>query len=325
MMRPYCKYILLMLLTATFFKVSAQAPQAGARLDRTSIMIGEQTKLHLSIKLHVKDKAEFPVLKDSIGKIQIVSSTKTDTILDQEDKSIQTIHKSYIVTAFDSGEYVVPSYVFKTMGGVVSSAPLSLNVTPPTDIDTSKAIKDIKQPLTIKYTFFDWLRDNWQLVAGGFAVLLIIAGIIYYIRTRPKKEVVVEEVKPVIPPHIIALQKLNELRDKKLWQQEQTKQYYIELSDVVREYLESRYSIQALEQTSDEIFLSLRHMDIAEEQRNLLRQTLILADLVKFAKEKPLPFENEQSLQNAITFVTQTQPVAQPVQQPLPTKDEEGK
>ncbi|SDF00052.1 Oxygen tolerance [Mucilaginibacter pineti] len=324
MMRQYYTYfLLLLLLTGTFLKASAQTPQAGAKLDRTSIMLGEQTQLHLSLKFKVKDKVEFPVLKDSIGKIQIVSSSKTDTIFDKDDLSLETIHKSYTVTAFDSGEYVIPSYAFKTPAGVVSSPPLSLNVTPPTDIDTSKAFKDIKQPLTVKYTFLDWLRDNWKLVAGGFAAILVIAGIIYYFIKRPKKEVVVEEVKPAIPPHIIALQKLAEIRDKKLWQQEQTKQYYIELSDVVREYLESRYAIQALEQTSDEIFASLRYMDIAEEQRNVLRQTLILADLVKFAKEKPLPFENEQTIENAMSFVTKTQPVQ--VQQPLPIKEEGNK
>ena len=81
--------------------------------------------------------------------------------------------------------------------------------------------------------------------------------------------------------------------------------------DVVREYLESRYAIQAQEQTSDEIFASLRHMDITDANRNILRQLLVLADLVKFAKEKPLPHENEQSLDNAVAFVNNTKQVIQ--------------
>ena len=115
-----------------------------------------------------------------------------------------------------------------------------------------------------------------------------------------------------MPPHIIALQKLTAIGDKKLWQQEQTKQYHTEITDVIREYLESRYAIQAMEQTSDEIFASLRHMDISDENRNTLRQVLILADLVKFAKEKPAPFENEQSMDNAVAFVKKTQQAFQP-------------
>lgn len=311
-MIKFFKYSLVLLLTGTFYNAFAQAPQAGAKLDRATILIGEQTQLHLSIKFHVKDKVEFPVLADSIaGKVQIVSS-KTDTLFDKNDVSLETIHKSYTITGFDSGAYVIPSYAFKTTAGPAFTQPLTLMVQP-VAVDTTKAFYDIKQPLAIKYSFMDWLRDNWPWVVGGLLVILIIAGIIYYLKTRPQKVVVIEPPKPKVPAHIIALQKLNALRDKKQWQQEQqVKQFYIELSEVIREYLENRYAITAHEQTSEEIFASLRFMDIADENRNTLRQTLILADLVKFAKEKPLPFENEQSLENAIGFVNKTQQVYQP-------------
>ena len=89
----------------------------------------------------------------------------------------------------------------------------------------------------------------------------------------------------------------------------------------MRDYLESRYVIKAHEQTSDEIFTSLRYMDITEENRNALRQVLILADLVKFAKEKPLPQDNEQSMDNAVAFVNRTQ---QAIQLPI-VKQEDNK
>jgi hypothetical protein len=120
---------------------------------------------------------------------------------------------------------------------------------------------------------------------------------------------------------LLALQKLTELRNRKLWQQEQTKQYHTELTDIIRDYLENRYVIKAHEQTSDEIFASLRYMDITEENRNALRQVLILADLVKFAKEKPLPQDNEQSMDNAVAFVNRTQ---QAIQLPI-EKQEDNK
>jgi ABC-type multidrug transport system fused ATPase/permease subunit len=250
------------------------------------------------------------VLTDTIGgKVQIVS-VKADTTFDKEDVSMETIRRSYTITSFDSGDYVIPSYAFHASGGDSKTEALKLQVSP-VAVDTTKAIYDIKQPLAIKYSLWDWLRDNWQLVVIVLAVLLVIGAVIYYLRKRPKKEVIVEAPKPVIPAYITALQKLTELRDKKLWQQEQVKQYHTELSDVIREYLENRYTIQAQEQTSDEIFASLRYMDITEENRNMLRQMLILADLVKFAKEKPLPYENEQSLDNAVAFVNNTKQVIQ--------------
>ena len=311
MIGRYLKYFLILLFTAVFNRIYAQSPQADAKLDRTSIRIGEQTKLHLSIKFHVNDKVEFPLLADSIsGKIQIVNS-KADTSFDKQDVSIETINKHYTVTSFDSGAYTIPSYAFKTNAGLINTPPLTLQVTP-VAVDTTKAIYDIKQPLTVKYTFADWLRDNWPWVVGVMAALLIIAAIIYYFIKRPKKVIIAEPPKPVVPVHIIALQKLKALKDKKLWQQDQVKQYYIELSDIIREYLESRYAIKAHEQTSDEIFTSLRYMQINEEDRNTLRHVLILADLVKFAKQKPQPFENEQSMDHAISFVNNTQQAWQP-------------
>ncbi len=309
-MIKHLKYFLVLLLTGAFYTAFAQAPQAGAKLDRTTIKIGEQTLLHLSIKLNKKDKAEFPVVPDSIAEKIVVVGVKTDTIADKADASLETIHKAYTVTGFDSGQYVIPSYAFKTGSGVVNSPSVTLNVTT-LKVDTTKAFFDIKQPLAIDYTFWDWLRDNWQWVVGIFLVLLLIAGIIYYLKTRPKKEVVVEPPAPILPPHIIALQKLAELRDKKLYQQE-VKTYHIELSEVMREYLEKRYAIKAHEQTTDEIFDSLRSLQITADNKDTLRQVLVLADLVKFAKEKPLPFENEQSMDKAIGFVNNTKPAFVP-------------
>ncbi|MEN0054681.1 MAG: BatD family protein [Mucilaginibacter sp.] len=313
MIKRFFKYLLLLnlLLTGFAYQSSAQTVQVEAKLDRFVIKIGEQTQLHLIAKFHANDKVEFPALKDTISsKIQIVSS-KVDTVTDKDDVSLRTIRHNYTITSFDSGDYVIPSYAFHTQGGDIKTEPLKLTVAT-VAVDTTKAAYDIKQPLAISYTFWDWLRDNWILVVSILAALLIIGGVIYYLKKRPKKVVVVEELKPEVPAHIIALQKLTAIGDKKLWQQEQTKQYHTEITDVIREYLESRYAIQAMEQTSDEIFASLRYMDITDENRNALRQVLILADLVKFAKEKPAPFENEQSMDNAVAFVKKTQQAFQP-------------
>jgi hypothetical protein len=138
-------------------------------------------------------------------------------------------------------------------------------------------------------------------------VLLIVGGLIWYFKNKPKVEIVVEEIKPNVPAHVIALNKLKELRDKKLWQQDEIKQYYIELSDVLREYLEKRYEVKTHEKTTDEIFDGLKRKSITNENRNKLKQLLVLSDLVKFAKERPLPRENDESMENAMGFVVNTQ------------------
>ncbi|QEM12918.1 hypothetical protein [Mucilaginibacter rubeus] len=307
-MNRYIKYTLAMLVTLAGFYQTGRAQNFGAKatLNKNTILIGEQTQLNLSVRFHTQDNVTFPKVPDSIGKIQVVK-VKADTVSDKSDLSIKTITRHYTITAFDSGRYAIPSYVFKSAVGDLPTETLTLDVKT-VAVDTTKGFYDIKQPLAVHYTFWDWLHDNWKLVIGIWLGLMAIAGAIYYLLKRPKKEVVVEEVKPDVPLHIQALQKLEEIKSKQLWQHDQVKQYYIELSDVVREYLEKRYTIQALEQTTEEIFASLRNMDIASEDRNLLRQLLVLSDMVKFAKEKPAAHENEKSMDNAVTFIKDTQP-----------------
>jgi hypothetical protein len=214
--------------------------------------------------------------------------------------------QSYTITSFDAGTYTMPPFSIGTIGGVLKTNEVTLQVET-VKVDTTKGIYDIKQPLAVTYTFWDWLRDNWLWVAISLLGVALIAGLIWYYRKRPEKEVVIEAAKPGIPAHTLAVSKLKELREKKSWQQGEVKQYYIELSDILREYIEKRYMIKTHEKTTDEIFAGLKYIDIAKENKNILRQILTLSDLVKFAKEKPLPVENEECMDNAVIFVLETQ------------------
>jgi hypothetical protein len=299
--------ILLVFLSCFALNLSAQNIQVEAKLQQYTIRIGDQTKLFLSVHQPVKERVNFPKLADTLtGKVQVISGNKPDTLFDKNDRAHATVTQSYIITSFDAGTYTVPPLSFGTTGGVLKTNELTLQVIS-VKVDTTKGIYDIKQPMMVSYTFFDWLRDNWMWVALGIIVILLIGGGIWYLTKRPKNIPVFREVKPVIPAHTIALSKLQQLRDKKLWQQNEIKQYHSELSDVLREYLEKRYQVKTQEKTTDEIFAGLKHMAIADENRNKLRQILVLADLVKFAKEKPIPAENEQSMDSAVSFVVNTQ------------------
>jgi len=304
----FFNYILAFMFLACFcFKAGAQDIQAEAKLQQYTIRIGDQTKLFLSVHQPAKEHVSFPKLTDTIvGKVQIVNIGKPDTTVDKSDPKNITVIQSYTITSFDAGTYTLPPFSLGTTGGVLKTNELTLHVET-VKVDTTKSIYDIKQPLAVNYTFFDWLRDNWLWVVLPLLGILLIIGLIWYYRKQPKKDVIVAVAKPGLPPHIIAINKLKELREKKLWQQGEVKQYYIELSDIIREYLEKRYVIKTHEKTTDEIFASLKYMNIDRENKNMLRKILMLADLVKFAKEKPLPAENEQCIENAITFVLETQ------------------
>jgi hypothetical protein len=314
MKHRFFNYTLIFVLLCGFvYKAGAQNIQVEAKLKQYTIRIGDQTKLFLSVHQPAKQHVDFPKLADTlVSKVQIVNVGKTDTTTDKSDPGNITVIQNYTITSFDAGTYTIPPFSVGTPAGVLKTNELTLQVET-VKVDTTKAIYDIKQPLAVTYTFFDWLKDNWLWVALGIAAILGIIGLLWYLTKRPKKEVVVEVVKqPGLPPHVIAINKLKELRERKLWQEGEIKQYYIELSDVLREYLEKRYAIKTHEKTTDEIFDSLKRISITAENRKTLKDILVLSDLVKFAKEKPLPPENEQCMDNAIRFVSATQQAEPP-------------
>ena len=300
-MKRHLNWCLFLVFTLLNVAVQAQDVSVSAKLDKSSILLGDQTTLRLSANLPANGKVTFPILVDTLSsKVQVVSVGKLDTLRDQSGKI--TLSRAYVITAFDAGVQTIPSFTFTADGLELKTDPIPLQVEA-VKVDTTKAIYDIKQPIAVKYSFMDWLRDNSIKVLLGLLLIIILIGIWYYFKKRKKVVPVVVEVKPVIPLDVQALNKLAALKDKKLLEQDEVKQYHSELTDIVREFLEKRYKIRALEQTSDEIFSGLRHLEIAEENRNRLRQMLMLADLVKFAKQKPLAVENDQSMENAIGFV----------------------
>jgi hypothetical protein len=300
----YRDIVILMLLLACFCGTSkAQNIQVESKLDKASMPIGAQTSLHVSAHIPVKSGILFPLLKDSIGKIKIVNGPKADTTVDKNESGRETITHSYTITSFDTGVYLIPALVFHANSVVFKTNKLTLKITA-VPVDTTKVFYDIKQPFVVPYTFWDWLRDHRILVVIISAAILLVITMIWYLKKRPK-ETVINKPAPVLTADAIALNKLYELRDKKLWQQNEIKLYYIELTDILRDYLEKRYHIQAHEQTTDEILSALKDHVIPADARNSLKQLLTLADLVKFAKEQPSPAQNEQSMEDAIDFIRQ--------------------
>ena len=301
------------MVSSTCFSVAAQAQeiQVYARLEQAAIRMGDQTTLRLSVVQGQKDQVVFPKIADTLrAKIQVLSSSKPDTLRDKTHPEIITVTQKLLITGFDAGAYVIPPFEFRTKDAVWKTNETVLTVEG-VKVDTTKAIYDIKQPLEVSYSWLDWIKDNWIIVLVTVIVVLAIGGLIWYLKKRPAK-VIVLPAQPAVPVDTLALNKLNALRDKKLWQQNEVKLYYSELSDVLREYLEKRYSIKTYERTTDEIFAGLKSLQIEEENKTLLHQLLILADLVKFAKEQPLSVENENSMERAIRFVVNTKAVIQP-------------
>lgn len=312
------KYIMMLFFAAGLsFTMQGQNTGAFARLEKDNMQIGDQVKLDLTVTVPAGSLLQWPMLLDTLtGHVEILRKSGIDTVT--SDKAQFTLKQELIITSFDSGSYIIPSIPFKytrkgdTLTYFTGTSPVRLAVQT-IQTDQAKDIKPIKPPLSAPITF----REMLPWIGLGLLILAIAALVYYYIkRKKQNKPLVTSRLKTTIPPYEAALEALESLRLKKLWQSGRIKEYYSEMTEIVREYIELRFPVRALEMTTSEINAALRQTDVNSSAREKLHQTLILADLVKFAKEQPLPLENDLSLSQCIDFVRETKPrkEAEPLQ-----------
>ncbi|MBK6891679.1 MAG: hypothetical protein IPH00_00705 [Flavobacteriales bacterium] len=237
----------------------------------------------------------------------ILHDSHVDTILPdkQNDPYLFKQTRMLTITAWDSGYWAIPPFTFVINGDTVGTTPLLLTVNT-VEADTSKAYRDIKEIYTVPFSLLDWLREYWPWVAGGIAGAAMLTALIIFLVRRSRRPKPPVPEAPKAPLHVRTLLALEALQQKKLWEQDRTKDYYIELTDILRSYIEERYGIPALEQTTDELLAGLRLSSMPTAPREQLAQLLRLADMVKFAKWKALPTENEQVMASAIRLVQET-------------------
>lgn len=309
----------ILLIVFIHFDVIAQNIRVQASLDTNSILIGQKTKLKLTVDYKTDQgeiKIDFPPISDTLIKhIEVESKSAIQKYApDSSDMSHLSQSQYLLITSFDSGYYAIPPFKFIINGDSskpYETEPLLLSVNT-IAVDTTKNIKDIKAPFEIPFSWKELLPYIYWGIAGIAVLSLLIWLLVKYLN-KPKvipKPII---ITPKTPPHITALERLGKLKDDKLWQQGKLKQYHSELSDILRQYIEHRFYINAMEQVTDEIMYAFRTAEVSDEMKAKLRQVLFLADLVKFAKEQPLPNENDQSMTYAIEFVNGTKKEIAPV------------
>ncbi len=291
--------------------VKAQEVNISTLLNKDTILIGDQVTFDLSFSAPGNTNIYWPVFQDSLtSEIEITNTYPVGSSINKEKNTIN-LRQQLVITSFDSGVHKIPPVDIKyqlekdTTTYQISSDPNYLHVhTIP--VDTTKAIKPIKGPVKAPYTFREFLP--WFLTI--IAVILIVLILLYYFRWRKTgKKIMLIRPRPKLPAHITALNELEKLRNKRLWQSGKVKEYYTELTDIVRIYIKERFGIDAMEMTSFEIIDRLQKKDeISNELITKLRQTFDLSDLVKFAKATPLPSDNDRSHKYAEDFVKSTIP-----------------
>jgi hypothetical protein len=260
-------------------------------IDSSQIKIGSQFKLTIKASVNAKDKVVFPEGK-FFGALEILESYPVDTI---KNNSQYELIKKYGLTQFDSGRYTLPNLLVKINQTAFRTDSLSILVNN-VKVDTTKQqMYDIKNIIATEEApsseWWKWLLLLALIVASGFASYFIIKKI-------QKREETAEEF--FASPIEKAIAYLQNLDKKQLIQKGEVKEYYSEMTDIARTYIEESVNVPAMESTSSELIAALKKaisekkMFINREELNQFKVVLENADLVKFAKSKPMQFEIEK-------------------------------
>lgn len=321
-MRKFSAYILTLALFAVpFTGAMAAPPEVSVSMKPDSILIGDHVTLRIEVRKDMMQVVEFPTFGDKGpgGNIVVVKDMPVDTL--SVSGREQVLAKEYILTSFREGGYdlgkVPVLYLDKNITDTLFvGQDLKLLVTT-FEVDTaSTTIFDIKPPVNTPM-MVDEVRGYVRISVLAACVLAAVIWFITRAVARRRAKTVTEggKPKPKVQPHVRAIRELEHLHNQKLWQNSKHKQYYTRLTDVLREYLEGRYGIGAMEMTSDEIMAAAVEAGLTDRNFDSLNDILRTADLVKFAKFIPAPDYNETAYYNAYYFVEDTKEVAEEVKE----------
>ena len=275
----------------------------SASIDSTTLMIGDQTDLHLQVTHDATERVTLPVFGEQLQDgIEIVDKTIVDT-LTLPDGRVQ-LDQYLTLTSFKDSLFAIEPIAVVSGEDTFWTDPMALNIVQPFEVDTTLAITDIKD--IEKAPIWWWGIIRWVLL-GLLIAGLCVGGYYLWRWLESKRKPAEEPVDPDLlrPADEVALEKLDEIKAQKIWKDGKVKEYQTELTDVVREYIGRRFEVHSTEKTSDETLHEMKPL-IEKDLYTRLSKMLQLADLVKFAKWHTTPDENEQALTTAYDFVNET-------------------
>ncbi len=256
--------------------------QVATSIDSTSIKIGEEIRYKMQVEVDSTEIVIFPE-GQTFSPLEVIESYKTDTI---KNGNRFNLIKEYALTQFDSGHYTIPRQ--KVMIGDRSFFTDSLKVeVRDVVVDTTKQkMFEIKPIIDVDASFFNWKKYLWWILIP----LALIGLIVFLVLRRKRRKEAKEDELPPYERAILALQRIDE---SQLLEQDSHKEYYSQLSDTARKYIDEEVYDHAMESTTDELIARLDE-EIKTGSLNLdkhtieeLKSVLKTADMAKFAKSKP--------------------------------------
>jgi hypothetical protein len=300
--------IILIVFISAVLSAEGQDIKVSASFDSSRIFIGDQVHYTITVERPSDLPVSIKTLRDTLCKnVEIVSGPAVDSLVMQDNKL--KITRKYLVTSFDSGFYQVPPVYaeIKDASGIKryysDYSPLQVMRVKIAPADTTAKIFDIIKPYRAPVTLGEILP--WLIIALIAAALAW--GAILLLRRFKKNKSVDEPVRNPDPAHLIAFREFEKLKEEQLWQKGELKHYYTRLTEILRQYLENRYGVCSLEMTTSETLEALVKTGFRKDESYTLLKTILNgSDLVKFAKYKPDPAENEEHFDNSWKFVENT-------------------
>ncbi len=277
-----------------------------AKLDTADILIGQQTYLRFRTEgVNNPAAIEWPDFRAALPtEIALIETSAASKIPGTED----IYELSLLITSWDSGYFAIAPFSINYLGTAYETEALLFTVNN-VAVDLAAAPKTIKGIYDEPFSFVDWVRSNWLLlvciVLGSILILLIFK----LLRTRKSGNPEHSSELSSLLPHELALKRLELLSKESTYKWEDKKPFFSDLTEILREYLEGRFYVPAIEQTSGETLESVRHLGLDQQWQDHFRSLLHTADMVKFAKESTNDDVAERLLNRSKEFILVTLPV----------------
>lgn len=268
-------------------------------LDTNRIAWGERATItgRIGIVAGVDSVAEFANWKDSISSLEVLKVLGPDTLIPGENDPAEwdmVIMKQWVVTGWDSGYVDIPE-----LGGV------KLEISP----TSSEELIGHAGIVEVKWTTYENMRRLlpfiiYALIAIAAIIILILVAKRFKKKEAGKKETI--EIIETRPAHVIALEALEDLKRRETWNKGEAKTFQVHLSKIIRQYIDSRFSVSSLDKTSSEATKIIRMLDISEHDKQAVVSALLTGDQIKFAKYTATGDLHAKSLQSCIDFVKNT-------------------
>jgi hypothetical protein len=269
-------------------------------VDRESILVGDPVELIVTAYYPTNGTLELP----EIGRQEDVVLLERDWKDVPREDGLSQSESRYTITSFRIGEHLVST-------GMIACAmdeqtfstnfpAVTLNVETSLTKDSSSEIADIKSIHKLPGRIPPWLWISFLIALTAFLVGWITS------KLWKHRERIIPGAPP-IPPYVIAFRALEALKKRGLLEKDECKPFYIELSIILRSYLEGRFNLNAPDETTEEIVEEMsRSPELDGSHRNILQEFMRQADMVKFAKGHPDRATMESAFETTKQFVDQT-------------------